>query len=215
MNGRAGVEVIALRRAPGRDFQFCPERGNLFPVSEMLPISQVGRKHGLSRSTLLYYDRLRLVRPSYRTAAGYRLYAAADEARLAQICRYRAAGLSLADIGRLLDDHEEKRSAVGVALHRRLTELNGEIAALRRQQQVVLGLLPRRGQDRRARAMTKDKWIDLLRKAGLGDAEMKQWHVAFERQSPAAHQDFLESLGLPAAEIRRIRRYSRAAAIGP
>ena len=78
MNGRAGVEGIALRRAPGRDFQFRPERGNFCPVSDMLPISQVGRKYGLSRSTLLYYDRLRLVRPSYRTAAGYRLYAAAD-----------------------------------------------------------------------------------------------------------------------------------------
>jgi DNA-binding transcriptional MerR regulator len=177
----------------------------------MLPISQAGRKHGLSRSTLLYYDRLRLVRPTYRTAAGYRLYSPEDEARLAQIRRYRAAGLSLADIGRLLNDCEENRSAVGVALHRRLTELNGEIAALRRQQQLVLGLLPRRGLDRHARAMTKDKWIDLLKKAGMGAAEMNQWHVAFERQSPAAHQDFLESLGLPAAEIRRIRRCSRAA----
>ncbi len=179
----------------------------------MLPISQVGRKFGLSRSALLYYDRLRLVRPSYRTAAGYRLYSAEDEARLAKIRRYRETGLSLAEIGRLLDDVEEKRSAVGAALHRRLTELNGEIAALRRQQQVVLGLLPRRGHDRRARAMTKEKWIALLRSAGLSDAEMRQWHVAFERQSPAAHQDFLESLGIPAAEIRRIRHYSPAGAI--
>jgi DNA-binding transcriptional MerR regulator len=176
----------------------------------MLPISQVGRRFRLSRSALLYYDRLRLVRPSYRTAAGYRLYSAEDEARLAKICRYREAGLSLAAIGRLLDDAEEKRSAVGVALHCRLTELNGEIAALRRQQQVVLGLLPRRGHDRRARAMTKEKWIALLRSVGLSDAEMRQWHGAFERQAPAAHQDFLESLGIPAAEICRIRHYSQA-----
>jgi DNA-binding transcriptional MerR regulator len=176
----------------------------------MLPISQVGRKFGLSRSALLYYDRRRLVRPSYRTAAGYRLYSAEDEARLAQICRYREAGLSLAAIGRLLDDVEEKRSAVGAALHRRLTELNGEIAALRRQQQVVLGLLPEGVHGRRARAMTKEKWIALLRSVGLSDEEMGQWHAAFERQSPAAHQDFLESLGIPAAEIRRIRRYSQA-----
>ena len=88
----------------------------------MLPISQIGRKFGLSRSALLYYDRRRLVRPSYRTAAGYRLYSAEDEARLARICHYREAGLSLAEIGRLLDDAEERRSAVGAALHRRLTE---------------------------------------------------------------------------------------------
>ena len=180
----------------------------------MIPISQIGRKHGLSRSTLLYYDRLGLVSPSYRTAAGYRLYSEEDEARLAQICRYREAGLSLAQIGRLLDDDASKQSAVTVALHRRLTELNGEIAALRRQQQVVLNLLPRRGHDRRARAMTKEKWIALLRSIRLSDEEMCQWHVAFERQSPAAHQDFLESLGIPDAEIRHIRRQSRTSSTG-
>jgi len=56
--------------------------------------------------------------------------------------------------------------------------------------------------------MTKEKWVTLLRAIGLSDAEMLQWYVAFERQSPLAHQDFLESLGLPAAEIRHIRTSS-------
>ena len=171
----------------------------------MRPISAIAKKFGLSRSTLLYYDRLKLVRPTYRTAAGYRLYSTDDEARLKQICRYRQAGLPLAAIKRLLDDDQPSRTRVASALHERMTQLNHEIAALRRQQQVVLNLLPRKGQDRLARAMTKEKWIALLKSIGLSDAEMKQWHVAFERQSPLAHQDFLESLGLPETEIRRIR----------
>lgn len=174
----------------------------------MISISAVGRKFGLSRSTLLYYDRLKLVRPSYRTAAGYRLYSAEDEARLKKIYRYRETGLSLAAIQRLLEEDTPAPSLVAEALHRRLTELNHEIASLRRQQQVVLQLLPRRGRDPLARAMTKDKWIKLLRSLGLNDAEMGQWHAAFERQSPLAHQDFLESLGLPEKEIRRIRALS-------
>jgi len=174
----------------------------------MFSISIVGKKFGLSRSTLLYYDRLNLVRPTYRTSAGYRLYSAEDETRLKQICRYRETGLSLAAIKRLLDEEAPSRSAVSDALHRRLTELNHEIASLRRQQQVVLNLLPRKGQDQLARAMTKEKWIALLRSLGLSDAEMMQWHAAFERQSPPAHQDFLESLGLPEAEIRLIRQRS-------
>ena len=174
----------------------------------MTSISAVGKKFDLSRSTLLYYDRLKLVRPTYRTSAGYRLYSAEDEARLQQICRYRETGLSLAAIRRLLDEESPSPSRVSAALHQRLTELNHEIASLRRQQQVVLNLLPRRGQDRLARAMTKEKWIALLRSLGLNDAEMMQWHAAFERQSPPAHQDFLESLGLPEAEIRRIRASS-------
>src|ERR1700690_4478359 len=105
-------------------------------------ISAVGLKFGLSRSTLLYYDRLGLVRPTYRTAAGYRMYSEEDVARLKRICRYREAGLPLAEIGRLLEEDECPRSAVREALHRRLTALNHETAALRRQQQVVLRLLP-------------------------------------------------------------------------
>lgn len=176
----------------------------------MLSISQVGRKCGLSRSTLLYYDRLKLVRPSYRTTAGYRLYSREDEARLNQVCRYRKAGLPLAEIRRLLD-HPEARDLVADALQRRSSALNDEIAALRRQQQVVLRLLSRkaRGATRAARALTKAKWIAVLRAAGMTDADMRQWHVAFEAQSPLAHQDFLESLGIGPTEVRRIRTWSR------
>ena len=83
-------------------------------------------------------------------------------------------------------------------------------AALRGQQEIALALLRRLGRhhDREARSMTKDKWVALLRAAGLGDTEMMQWHAAFEHQAPEGHQDFLESLGIPPAEIARIRRTS-------
>jgi DNA-binding transcriptional MerR regulator len=180
------------------------------PFPLMTTIRQLAAEFGLTRSTLLYYDRIGLLRPDYRTAAGYRLYNATDRARLAAICRYRAAGLSLERISRVLDEAERPRSAVNAALHDRLTALNREIAALRRQQQVVVDLLgPQRGA-RRTRIMDKARWIALLRAAGMDDAEMLRWHIAFERQSPEAHRDFLESLGIPSAEIRRIRRASRA-----
>lgn len=183
----------------------------------MQSISQFGRRHGLSRSTLLYYDRLGLLRPSYRTAAGYRLYSSDDEVRLKKICHYRKAELSLAAIAELMEDERDSRRAVSDALHRRLSELNREIAALRRQQQVVLELLPRRkkGADRLARAMTKEKWIALLRSVGMSEPDMRDWHVAFERQSPLAHQDFLESLGLDDAEISRIRTRSATLSESP
>lgn len=175
----------------------------------MTTIRQLAAEFGLTRSTLLYYDRIGLLRPDYRTAAGYRLYNAADRARLAAICRYRAAGLTLEKIAAVLDASEKPKSAVNAALHARLTSLNREIAALRRQQQIVVDLLgPQRGA-RRTRIMNKERWVALLRAAGMDEPEMHQWHIAFERQSPEAHRDFLESLGIPAAEIRRIRRASR------
>ena len=40
----------------------------------MLTIGKLARKFDLSRSTLLYYDRIGLLKPSGRTRANYRVY---------------------------------------------------------------------------------------------------------------------------------------------
>ncbi|KDE39478.1 hypothetical protein ADINL_2607 [Nitrincola lacisaponensis] len=41
---------------------------------------------------------------------------------------------------------------------------------------------------------------------------MDKWHMEFEKMSPNAHQDFLESLGIPPEEVALIRQFSRQAA---
>ncbi|MDF2708453.1 MAG: MerR family transcriptional regulator [Nonomuraea muscovyensis] len=53
--------------------------------------------------TLHHWDAIGLVRPSGRTTGGYRLYSAADVARIHRVLIYRELGLSLDDIGELLD----------------------------------------------------------------------------------------------------------------
>ena len=53
--------------------------------------------------------------------------------------------------------------------------------------------------------MNKEKWVLLFREIGLDDATMTQWHHAFETRHPDGHQSFLEWLGMPDAEITRIR----------
>jgi hypothetical protein len=58
--------------------------------------------------------------------------------------------------------------------------------------------------------MNKNNWTELFREAGVDDATMHRWHVAFERRWPSEHQGFLEWLSLPAVEIERIRNGSRA-----
>ena len=58
----------------------------------MYRISQLAEQFGLSRSTLLYYDRIGLLSPSARSEAGYRQYSAADRGRLESICSLRRAG---------------------------------------------------------------------------------------------------------------------------
>ncbi len=169
-------------------------------------VGQLAREFGLSRSTLLYYDSIGLLRPSGRSAANYRVYDPADRRRLESICRYRDAGLGLKEIGEILDGSSRGTAAI---LQRRLDALNDEIAERRDQQRVIVRLLRHREPLRRTRALDKEGWVAVLRATGLTDAEMRRWHVEFERMSPEAHQDFLESLGIPPDEIRGIRRWSR------
>lgn len=66
----------------------------------MLTPGVLARRVGLSRSTLLYYDRIGLLRPSRRTLSRYRQYSEKDVQRLEQICTLRKTGLRLKDIGR-------------------------------------------------------------------------------------------------------------------
>lgn len=172
----------------------------------MLTISQLARRYGLSRSTLLYYDSIGLLSPSLRSPANYRLYSEADVERMELIDLYRQAGLPLKDIARVLDSNQ---GAAADLLAERLRALGKEINKLRRQQQRIVELLKSEAALREARSLDKEGWVAILRATGLSDADMHRWHVEFERLSPAAHQDFLESLGLEAPEIARIREGSR------
>lgn len=49
----------------------------------------------------------------------------------------------------------------------------------------------------------------MFREIGLDEAQMKRWHKVFEARHPAAHQGFLEWLGLKAEDIDRIRAECR------
>src|SRR2546426_11585742 len=71
-------------------------------VMKSYSISKIARACGLSRSTLLYYDRLGLLKPSGRTASGYRYYLEADRRRLERIGHFREAGLTLKEIRAVL-----------------------------------------------------------------------------------------------------------------
>lgn len=65
-------------------------------------IGEVARASGVSTRMLRHYDALGLVRPSGRTAGGYRDYSDADVGRLFQVEALRSLGLSLGQIGRAL-----------------------------------------------------------------------------------------------------------------
>ncbi|MBG0814595.1 MerR family transcriptional regulator [Planomonospora sp. ID82291] len=67
-------------------------------------IGDVARRSGVSARMLRHYDALGLVRPTGRTGAGYREYSDEDIRRIFHIESLRSLGLSLSDVGRVLDD---------------------------------------------------------------------------------------------------------------
>ena len=96
-------------------------------------IGALGELFALSRSTLLYYDSIGLLKPSGRTAAGYRLYSEEDRGRLERIVAFRSLGLPLESIGAYLDASETGPSAM---LLRRIFQISAEIEGLREQQRL-------------------------------------------------------------------------------
>jgi MerR family transcriptional regulator, thiopeptide resistance regulator len=171
----------------------------------MLTVTRLAGRCGLSRSTVLYYESVGLLRASARSSGNYRVYGEKEVERLRQICAYRHAGLSLADIKSVLGAASSNAAAV---LERRLVELDREIEALRDHQRAILRLLGHKSL-RRNQMITKDKWVAIMKGCGLTEAQMHAWHVEFERSAPDEHQEFLEFLHIQADEIRKIREASK------
>lgn len=172
----------------------------------MLTISALARRHGLSRSALLYYDRIGLLTPSGRSRAGYRLYTPEDERRLDLICLYRQADVPLDTVADLLKGEGD---AMRAALSSHLAELGRRIGVLREQQERVLRLLgsvttpPTPLVTAAALTLT-------LAAAGFDEEGRGRLHAVFERTDPEAHRAFLEALGLEPASVEAVRARARA-----
>jgi len=147
-------------------------------------ISKLAQAFGLSRSTLLYYDRLGLLPPSGRTGSGYRCYSDKDHRRLERICHFRQAGLTL-------------------------NETAASILSLRNQQRLLAAMLSRIASGKPLPVVNVKLWIEMLEAAGMDQNARKRWHMEFERRAPAEHDEFLVALGIPPEEVARIRRRSR------
>ncbi|HLH09625.1 MAG TPA: MerR family transcriptional regulator [Terriglobales bacterium] len=174
----------------------------------MMTVTQLARQCGLSRSTLLYYESIGLIAKPVRSGGNYRSYGLQDLRRLQQICVYRNAGLALADIRAILSRPESDASSV---LQRRLVELDAEISQLRDHQRAILKLLQNKKSFRRMNVVTKEKWVSIMKASGFSEADMHRWHAEFEKSAPTEHQEFLEFLHIPSAEITKIRDWSRKA----
>lgn len=172
----------------------------------MKTITALGRQYGLSRTTLLYYDRLKLLSPTYRTGADARLYSDSDEAKLGQIVTYRKAGIPLESIRRML---ESAPGHVNQRLEKRLAEIQQQIGALRAQQRFVVEMLKDAVLRGERPARDRKQWVQLLRACDFTDQDMRAWHVAMERDNPKGHARFLKNIGFSSTEAADVRARAR------
>lgn len=112
-------------------------------------IGEVARLTGISQRMLRHYDEIGLLVPSDRTVAGYRQYSQTDLLRLQRLISYRAVGLGLDEIRRLLDaapdeavQQLEAQEAVLRAGIERMTAQLAVVERTRRLRQMGITLEP-------------------------------------------------------------------------
>ncbi|MBY6191998.1 MerR family transcriptional regulator [Microbulbifer agarilyticus] len=169
----------------------------------MLTVTQLARTFGISRATILYYEREGLLLPANRSENGYRWYGDKEVERLRMIVSYRSYGIPVASIAALIDRKGESQAQI---LKAHFKELEQEIQLLRAQQKAVVALLQEPNM-MEENMVTKERWVEIMRAAGFDDDAMIKWHQKFEEMEPEEHQKFLESLGIDQEEIEKIRKF--------
>ena len=101
----------------------------------MYQISELAESVGLSRATLLYYEKLGLLKGK-RQANGYRVYSDSDRQRLRLLQQLQAGGLSLQECQACLDGKLDREM-----LGQRLDTLEQEIAEKRKSRDLLAALL--------------------------------------------------------------------------
>jgi DNA-binding transcriptional MerR regulator len=102
-----------------------------------ITVGELAKRCGLTVRTLHHYDSIGLLKPSLRSAAGYRLYDRANVERLHRIQALRQLGLSLADIGNALSGPQAPLAEV---IDKQIAQLDRELAQAARLRERLLAL---------------------------------------------------------------------------
>ena len=190
-------------------------------------IGEVARRSGVSARMLRHYDALGLVRPTGRTAAGYREYSGEDIRRIFHIEVLRSLGLSLREVGRALDEpgfapatlvddligQTRERIAAETELLTRLRRIGAAEPAGWQDVLQIVALLQALGSDsagKRQRAALSAVGagpvpVEALAEAALRESDPNvagalRWALA---QAGGGLAQLAEGLGDPVAEVRR------------
>ena len=169
-------------------------------MDEKITIGKLSRMAGISRTALLYYDKIGVLTPACKTDAGYRLYDGAGMERLKKIMLLREAGMSLEQIKNIVSNQGNSLTAL---LMQKLKKINDEIARLRSSQEIVLGMLEKTAIADVFQNTDPADFKEILFRSGVislaaesDEEQMKKWHDEFENLSPQNHRRLLELLGI-------------------
>lgn len=123
-------------------------------------VGELARRSGISATTVRYYEKLGLLRPATRSAAGYRDYPKESLDQLALIRRAKELGFSLREIKALLArPRRTSREAVLAAVNAKLTQLERERRSLGSKERKLRDLRGRVIRERDARADDITHWL--------------------------------------------------------
>ncbi len=177
----------------------------------MYLISELAARAGISRTTLLYYERLGLIK-GRRLDNGYRYYDESDVQQLFLLQQLQSAGLTLKECQSCLEAKLDKH-----VLQERLIKLNDEIEKKSQARELLLGLLGERSQRKLHDSLNKKApniYLKWLNKQGYSETEafklkwlskdmnehdtyMKDFMTVFEsleRWGPGSKQDSLQAM---------------------
>ena len=164
-------------------------------------VGELSRLTGVTVRALHHYDEIGLVRPSQRSAAGYRIYRDADVLRLQQVLVLRELGVPLEEIGAVIDQASDR--AALLRKHRReLAERRTRIDAMLAAVDAALGALEK-GQTMQPVDVTK--MFDGFRPEDYEEEARQRWgHTEAYKESARRTRQY----GKP--EWEAIRRESEA-----
>jgi len=168
----------------------------------MLSVSELAKRCGLTRTSVLYYEKAGLLVPRTRSRNGYRWYGEEEVERLKNILAYRSFGVSVAEIAELLNKKDQPSQSK--LLMKQFYNLEKEVVKLKQQQHAIVVMLqePELLKDH---GLSKEQWVELMISLGFKETDMVAWHQSFESLKPREHLKFLQSLNIDEAEIQRIR----------
>ncbi|MCP4163611.1 MAG: MerR family transcriptional regulator [Deltaproteobacteria bacterium] len=155
----------------------------------MFSVSEVTKKIGVARSTLLYYERINLIDPERDPDNGYRVYSQDDLNRLVLLKQLQKAGLTLSECRRFLEGKPDME-----LVEERLTNIEQELVEMKMARDLLRSIYHR--------FTGKNPPEEEV-------ADLRKWHADFEKRAADAHYNWLQEMGFSAKEALYIRWVSR------